>query len=283
MWKSLLAGLTLGLVWHSTAGAQTIVFADAFNRADTTDSVGNGWVAGGSGRARIINNEMEVVARSSSGHTYATQAMSGFAAPWSTVLAQNTGLVTWTLNLRTTRNDPSGLESGVYGGGFVLAGTSSDLTAGNGYALVFGQVGEVDPIRLVRYTGGLDADANVTNLITADVAPMSDFGSNFLSLKVTYDPSSHTWQFYGRSDGYDQATDPLTGTLTLLGTVVDSTYTGASMTSIGAKWNHGTATSSYLTIDNLVISVGAAHAPEPTGAVLLALAGAGLLVGHRRR
>jgi hypothetical protein len=85
-------------------------------------------------------------------------------------LTDNTGNITWAWNMHPNRSGLSGFDSLTagwnYGIGFVLGTTSANITIGNGYAVVIGQ-NLTDPIRLVRYTNGLDANANITNIIAS--------------------------------------------------------------------------------------------------------------------
>lgn len=272
--------LTLAILAVAVAGAnaQTVVFSDNFNRADSS-TVGNNWVeTAGFGDASIATNKLQIVGTGSSGRTYVTQAMSNFSSPWNSTLSSNSGLVSWSFNMQSDRDELSGFGSGNYGIAFTLAATSADLLSGNGYAVVWGQTGALDPVRLVQYAGGLDLNSNVTDIIVGTGSPFSDMGTNYLSVQVTYAPTTNTWELFLRDDGSSAFADPLTGSLTSQGSLVDSTYTSSAMTSIGALWNHGTATSDITQFDNVVVSV----VPEPTTCVLFG-AGALFWVLRRRR
>lgn len=92
--------------------------------------------------------------------------------------------------MRQPRTDPAGFGTTSYGVAYVLAGTMSTTaaTTGTGYAIALGQSGATDPIRLIRYSNGLQG--TLTNIITSNTAGLTDFGTNYLSVKVTYDPAS---------------------------------------------------------------------------------------------
>ena len=79
----------------------------------------------------------------------------------------------------------------VYGVGvaFILAGQAAATNAtGSGYAVVLGQSLGTDPVRLVRYTAGITGNGTLTNIITSNTAGLTDFGAEYLSVRVTYNP-----------------------------------------------------------------------------------------------
>lgn len=129
--------------------------------------------------------------------------------------------------------------------------------AANGYAVVLGQSGSTDPIRLVRFAGGLDANNNLQNIISA--SSLSDIGNEYLSIHVTYDPNGNSWSLYGRNDGSTAFADPATGTLTFNGTASDSTYVGSSLGHLGALWGYSTSAGLTASFDNFSITA----VPEP--------------------
>ncbi len=180
-------------------------------------------------------------------------ASSSFSSPYDTTLSSNPGLVTWTFNMRQIRTDPAGLASGSYGVAFVLAGTSTTTsTVGSGYMVVLGQSGATDPVRLAKYSAGV---ATSTNIITSSTSGLTDFGAEYLSVKVTYLPSSNTWELFLRNDGATAFADPTSGTLTSQGTAVDSTSTGTSLPLMGAYWSGSTGATQPAFFDNTVVTV----------------------------
>jgi Putative metal-binding motif len=177
---------------------------------------------------------------------------SSFSSPYNTTLNSNTGDITWTFNMRHPRTDPSGFGTGNYGAAFILAGTSSTtLTTGTGYAVITGQSGTTDPIRLVRYSAG---PATSTNIIVSNTPGLTDFGTDYLSIKVVYTPSSNNWQLFLRNDGSTSFADPATGTLVSQGNIVDNTYTGTTLTYMGALWNTATAAGQTAFYDNVTVT-----------------------------
>ncbi|MBK9982222.1 MAG: T9SS type A sorting domain-containing protein [Saprospiraceae bacterium] len=180
-----------------------------------------------------------------------------FGSPYSTTLSANTGVITWTFNMRQIRTDPGGFATGAYGVAFILAGqTASDNITGSGYAVVLGQSGTTDSIRLVSYVTGPNGDAGLTNIIKSNTTGLTDIGAEYLSIKVTYNPcNNNTWQLFVRNDGVTAFADPLIGTLTLQGTATNSTYTGIPLDMMAAYWQGSTGASQTAFFDNVTVSI----------------------------
>ncbi|MBL8010161.1 MAG: hypothetical protein JNJ64_06100, partial [Flavobacteriales bacterium] len=222
------------------------VLVDNFNRANNT-TVGGGWTeteSSGASSCQISGNEL-LMGGTTAGRDFVAQNTPG---TYNTTLTNNTCTMTWAFNMRQSRTDPSGFAAGNYGVAVVLAGTNSDLTQGNGYAVVLGNSGATDPLRLVRYTGGLDTNANIQNILSA-----SDFGNNYLDVRVTYNPLTDTWGlFYTDNGAAGPFGDPLVAA-TSAGTTVDATYTGVSTPVIGCLWNHATGGTENARFDNFYV------------------------------
>jgi hypothetical protein len=188
-----------------------------------------------------------------SGWVMAAANTATFASPYNTTLAANPGMVTWTFNMRQIRTNPRGFQSGYYGDAYILAGTSGTTNvSGTGYAIILGNTGSVDPIKLVRYTAGIRTN---TTMITSNTSGLTDFGTNYLSVKVTYMPTTNTWQLYLRNDGTTTFQDPASGTLASQGTLVNNTYTLTSLPLMGAYWNATTGTAQTAFFDNINVGV----------------------------
>jgi hypothetical protein len=228
--------------------AQAVIFDD-FNRANS-DIVGNGWseIETTTTGARIASNAL-VLGSTIAGREYVYRSPSSEF----TTLSGAAGLVTWSFNMQQTRTDPSGFDNSNYGAAFILASTSSDATTGSGYAIVLGQSGTTDALRLVRFTNGPDANANFTNIISS-----GDFGTEHLNIRVTFDPSTNNWSLFATSG--TSFSDPSLVTTQLGATTADSTYTGLTFNSFGAFWNHATGSGESATFDNISLSV----VPEPS-------------------
>jgi len=115
----------------------------------------------------------------------------------------------------------------------ILASNGSDvLTNGNGYALVYGGSG-TRQWRLVSFTGGLQANANVTTILSTALSPGFVDG-DYLSLKVSYDSTTNSWSLYFRNDGSTAFVDSrLTTGYSTPSTTTNSTYTNVTLNSFG--------------------------------------------------
>ena len=250
----ILADGTAGSEWDGStyiSGVLTVIdpnppicnFSDDFNRADNS-TVGGGWTETG-GDASILSNELSIITGGTTGIDYVYQDVS---ASYTTQLSASTDIVTWEFNLRQIRTDPSGFGNNNYGVGFILGGTSSDITTGNGYAVVLGQSGATDNIRLVNYSGGI---SNSTNIITGS----SDFGNDYLSIRVVFDPSSSTWELFVRDDGTAFTSPSTLDVIDSEGTAINSTFTNSNLDFVAALWNHATGATETASFDNICISI----------------------------
>lgn len=176
-----------------------------------------------------------------------------FLSPYTTILNANSGDVTWTFNMRQPQSNPSGFGSSIYGVAFILAGTSGTTnTIGTGYAVTLGNSGKTDPIRLVSYSAGLQASSTI---ITSNTSGLTDFGNQYISVKVVYTPSTNTWKLYVRNDG-TAFLDPNSGSLTLQGSpTVNSTYTNTVLPVIGGHWSTGILSGKVASFDNVKVTV----------------------------
>lgn len=178
--------------------------------------------------------------------------------------------------MRQIRTNPGGFASGAYGVAFVIGSTATNVgTAGSGYAVVLGNDSEVDPLRLIRFDSGIGGSR--TTLISA-AAPLSDLDNQYLSIGLTYEPSSNLWSLSGRIDGTSSFQDPASGSLVSLGSVTDSTHTNIPLTNMGGYWQGNTAANQLAFFDNISVSV----VPETSGPLIGILLGAGFAL-HRRR
>lgn len=253
----------------TTVHAQTTVFNDDFTTSTgtafttATGPIGTSTVwsfsrSGSDTGARInggnltLTNDAGATANNY-GWSMASVNAANFAAPYNTTLASNPGMVSWSFNMRQSRSNPGGFTTLTYGSAFILAGTAGTTNvAGTGYAVILGNSGSVDPIRLVRYTSGI---RTYTTLLSSNTAGLTDFGNQYLSIRVTYTPSTNTWQLYVRNDGTTAFQDPSTGSLTAQGTVVNNTSTSTNMPMMGTYWNSALTASQTAIFDNVKVAV----------------------------
>jgi predicted extracellular nuclease len=252
-----------------TLNGQTTVFSDDFSTNTnaaytTTGAIGaSPWMvlvqnADWGARRNTSPEQLELTndasaAANAIGWVLASVASSSFPAPYNTTLNLNTGTVTWNFNMRQIRTDPAGMGAGSYGAAFILAGTANTTrSTGNGFAITYGQSGTTDPVRLVEYTAGLGTS---TNIITSNTAGLTDFGAEYLSVRVTYTPSTNTWELFLRNDGAAAFADPTTAGLVSQGTAIYSTNTNVPLPLMGAFWNGSTAAAQTAFFDNVSVTV----------------------------
>ncbi len=170
------------------------------------------------------------------------------------------GVITWAFNFRNTRTDPSGFDAGNYGVAFILGKTTNDVTTGDGYAVIIGQSLATDPIRLARFTAGPDANSNFTNIISGN-----DYGAEYISVKVTYNPAGNNWSLYAESNAssFPQA-NPVNTTTQIGSTTSNNTYTASALRYMGCLWNHSTGSENAI-FDDIYIS-------DPSGNLPIQLA-----------
>ncbi|MDD3687740.1 MAG: hypothetical protein PHE56_13360, partial [Bacteroidales bacterium] len=155
--------IIVGVCLSVTTWGQTTVFSDDFSTNQsvtwtTSGAIGaSSWSVSRSGddwgaRRNTSPAQLEITndvggTTNVAGWCFAYASTSSFSSPYNTTLSSNTGVVTWTFNIRQLRTDPAGFASGSYGVAFILGGTSTSTNnTGNGYAVVYGQSGSTDPV-----------------------------------------------------------------------------------------------------------------------------------------
>ncbi len=288
------ASIVLPATLAAPAGAFTTVFSDDFNRTSPTSGFAanggtltapsgysNTWnttVTAGDGGAQINGSQLVLTNNRTSGanargSVYVSRSTSDFLAPYSSTLRSNPDTVSWTFNMRQIRPNPGGFNINGYGVAFVLGANSNDFLTANGYAVVIGSGANPEPVRLVRFAGGLDQNNNFTNIVAGSPILFANNQNNdYLSLQVDYNPVSNTWNLYGRNDGASTFTDPLTGSLTALGSGTDSTYVNSSLDFTGALWKYNTVANQTASFDNARVRV-APVPPQFLGTALMAVWG----------
>jgi|GEM_PF-1636602 len=267
--KQLLLFLVIGVLYSFWGFSQTTVHTSDFNSKNNSSYTTSGYIgtntwyvnrSGDDWGARIDNGILENTndvsgTSNSNGWVFSYHGTTSFSSPFNAVLDNNPAKVTWYFNMRQIRNDPAGFSAiSSYGVAFVLAATSQSLrTDGDGYAIALGQTGSTDPFRLIKFTSGFDG--TLTDLITSNTSGLTDFDDEYLSIKVTYNPSNNQWELFLRNDGNSSFTDPTTGTLTSQGTATDNTYTGQSLDYAGGYWQGSTTANQTAFFDNFIVQV----------------------------
>ncbi len=248
---------------------QTTVFTDDFSTNTsatwtTSGAIGaSAWTVTRSGadwgaRRNISPLQLEQTndvgaTANASGWVFSSVLLSSFSAPYNTTLNLNAELLTWTFNFRTNRTSALAGFTGStsYGMAMILVSTSNTPnTSGNGYAVVMGG-GGLNTIALISFTGGLQGTK--TTIIGYGGAPAAL--TNYMSVKVTYNPSGDNWALYNRDDGSTGFADPASGILTQIGTTTsNSTYTGTAMSYLGAYWQGSTTATQTSFYDNVTVT-----------------------------
>lgn len=249
------------------ANAQNF-FSDNFNRATLspggTPSLAYTTITTGGGSAALSSNVLLFTNGNPAGRSYVTGPLSSYSGFFNPTLNLNTDTITWSFNTRTSKTSTSdGFNNGKYGLAIVLAATDENLLGATtqGYAVVYGGTNK-KTYRLVRFSGGLNADANLTDIINSG---NNDFvgNENYVSIRVTYNPATNAWALYLRDDGILNWAYPASGVNNLLGTAVNNTYTSTLMSAFGFFWNYGTTTGITAQYDNFSVGSGPEGGPLP--------------------
>ncbi|MBS1518734.1 MAG: endonuclease [Bacteroidetes bacterium] len=195
----------------------------------------------------VLSSGRNKSASTTVGREFAYVDMSGVQGYPSQYSGSN-NILEWAINLRQSRTDPSGFDNNNYGTAFILGKSSSDLTTGNGYAVVLGQSGSIDAIRLAKFSNGINLNSKFTNVISS-----GDYANQYLSIRVTFNPTGKIWSLYAddAAGGFVQS-DPR-NTSSLLGSAADSTYTSMNLNYVGTLWNHATGANDSCIFDDVYI------------------------------
>jgi len=212
------------------------------------------------------------------GESFITGSLSTFLNQFKSTLNTNTGVVTWSFNIRENQGTMSGLLATQRYIGVVLAASEANLLSPTctGYMVSQGAT-TTSGLQLVKFSAGLGVAATPTTIITAPTVTSS---KDWFSVKVTYDPSTNSWTLYQRTDALSATigwVDPMTGTYSSTSSpVVDADYVGTSMSSFGFFGNHPASTTAFnCQFDNFRVQVNVpvtytatwpkAENPTPTG------------------
>jgi len=192
-----------------------------------------------------------------------TMAVMPTSSNYNATLHSNTGLVSWSFNIRHNRSSGStmsGFDPTQWGIGTVIACDNADPTNGSakGYAVVMGGVGAKNTYDLVSFTNGLNSNANLTPIIQG--ITLSSW-KNVVSVKLTYDPSSNKWNMYQKDEGSATSTvaypDPSAISVDPIGEVVDlSSHVNSALANFGFIFSHGTTLNNSAFFDNFKVTVG---------------------------
>lgn len=264
----------------SVSWAQVIVHSSDFNDSQgdefvTTGNIGTTpWIVNRSGPdwgARIHNNILELTNTAGSeenavGWVFVHLQADDFSSPYNTTLASNPAEVSWYFNMRQKRSNPSGFGTENYGVAIVIGAIDAQVdSVGFGYAVVMGNTGnnEPDPIRFVKFNGGIQSLGTETSGLIIASEPLNNPTNQFMSVKLTYNPGTHVWELFGRVDG-SSFEDPMSGELVLVGSVTDSEFTQQALPYMGAYWQGSTKANETSFFDNVSVWVDITGALPPS-------------------
>ncbi|WP_046245427.1 CehA/McbA family metallohydrolase [Hymenobacter terrenus] len=258
----LISGLAILAPTMVSAQGQAPTLLDDFNRPDSP-TVGPGWLeteTTPSTGAALVNNQLQL--RSGVlGKDFVARDVSSRYSP---VLRQNADQLTWLFNMQQSRPNPSGFGPNNYGAAFVLAGSASDFTTGDGYAVVYGNSSQPDSLKLVRYTGGLVGPTNLRTLAAVSVPLAAGaLTGPAHTVRVLYAPDEDNWtlEVSANTASFD---DPTTVTFVRIGVRKDSTLATTALPWVGCFWNHATTAAENVVFDNIYVTAPCTLGPEPT-------------------
>ncbi|MFO0359226.1 MAG: GEVED domain-containing protein, partial [Flavobacteriales bacterium] len=257
---------------------------DNFNRADN-NTVGipssggsTAWteteIGGDPFRARIESNTLQLHACSgvsgTTGGTGAEYVSFDASSIYPTTYSSANTTLTWEFNMRSNNNSPSGFDSNTYGTAFILGSDEANFrsTTADGYAVVIGNSGATDPVRLVRFANGMLLNSNITTII----ASSSTTADAYYSVRVSLNTCTNTWSLQVRND-LGAFANPNTGTYNAPSTQVDNAHTSKNLRYFGAYWQHSSACSNISNFDNFYVPTGARPVVGPITGTASACAG----------
>lgn len=257
---------------------------DNFNRGDN-NTVGipssggsTAWteteIGGDPFRARIESNTLQLHACSgisgTTGGTGAEYVSFDASSIYPTTYSSANTTLTWEFNMRANVSNPSGFDGSNYGTAFILGSDESNFrsTTADGYAVVIGNSGATDPVRLVRFANGMLLNSNITTII-ASSATTADA---YYSVRVSLNTCTNTWSLQVRNDSGAFA-NPNTGTYNAPSTQVDNVHTSKNLRYFGAYWQHSSSCTFISNFDNFYVPTGARPVVGPITGTASACAG----------
>lgn len=241
--------------------AQTVLLDD-FNRANNnaigTSLLGTTWTETEtvSPSSVQLNGNLVQMGSTTAGRDF---MMTDVSSQYNTVLNTNTSTLVWQFNMQQTRTDPSGFDNSNYGIAFILGCSTGNALTGSGYAIVLGNSGSSDNLRLVRFNSGIISNAGISTII----GPLVYQTNQYLTVQVIYNPVGNNWSLYAQTN-VGSFIDPTVATYTQLGsTTTDATFTGIDLPFLGCYWNHATGSTDFGRFDNVRIPSACVLATQP--------------------
>jgi hypothetical protein len=235
------------LTCHASSAA--VYFNDFSNGASSLDNFVIGNIAGSHSQytVQVADDQLQISPGSPQpSGAYAAMNSVNFLSPYSSILCDNPGLVTWAFNVWNQNGTLNNAFS------FAVASSAADARVYTSSSYVFeggGMVG--NRMALFRQIGA--PGGSFTPII--DIPNPNGLGTwpQVGSFKITFDPTSSLWSLYGVMG--EEATNP-ENVNTLLGTAVDSTLTTISLPYLSMS----ARTTGLASFDNISVTV----APEPS-------------------
>lgn len=250
---------TIAFLWiflSASLPGQAQILLDDFNRSNNS-TVGNGWNEVStdlfSNNSRITSGALQIITSSAATNGDLSYRQVNTYNP---ILSANTGILTWACNMRQTVGNPGGFNSTSSNGLAFILGFRSDFLFNypiqpSGYAVVLGQPGAIDSIRLVHFDG-------IGNINLKTITGAANYGNatntEYLSIRVTYNPVGNLWSLFVEPSpsGYPRADPRLTATQ-VGPTVANNTYTNANLEYVGLDWHHSVSTPDHATFDDVYV------------------------------
>lgn len=260
------------LVASSVLVAQTVettVFADDFNREvlsggvpSTTYTIlkqaGSGDDASDPTTTTTVN-VIRIPNRKGSGYWGRNGVfgdLSVYKSPFTSKLSTtDVDSIVWTFNMRQNYNSTlSGFDDSQNGVGAILLSDAANYASGNGYAVIYGEAAVGKKYRLVKFTGGVDANSNLTTIALGDVSPTD--GRDYMSFRVVYVKNTNNWTLYGRFDGPNTGgafANPSQGTFDYKVSAVNSDLDNTEMINFGFFQNYSGNIDKIMWVDNYIV------------------------------
>lgn len=200
--------LCAALAFSSAAFASGTAFFDDFARPD--GPVGNDWNSGGLGNSSISNGMMYLRTGAVSGRDWIWRDSSSWLSGYDPNFASAGGTITWSYQFTSSRDSMGGFGNGSYAMAFVMGSSTSQVTdaGAKGYAVLVGNTGSPDPLRLQYFENGLSSEAGVpssgSNVLASWNAGASEFnGNEAFSVRVEFVPATDTWSLYAATNGWN--------------------------------------------------------------------------------
>jgi hypothetical protein len=241
---------------------------DHFNRADSpivgvpSSESSLTYTETGTGdgsRQRIVSNQLVLANCNSDGSNSSNgfeQVVFNMENRYETVFNNAGSILNWKFNMRGSRPSPSGFPTGTsntYATAMVLGCSQNDYSSSsaNGYAVIIGNQNSPDPVKLVRFAGGigaLNSNGNVTDVVVSGQTGETDY----YSVNVSFDPCTDQWSLWVRNDA-GSFVDPTTGSMGTAVTATNNTHTALDLKYGGFAFQHGSSCTETATFDNVNI------------------------------